>query len=226
MTRPEVNDARRFPPSLKPEIRPNKHAATSGATASRLNRGHRSRARTSTQGRASQSPHVSAGRAQGAPGEQECGDGNTIDLRTVQAPLKEKYRSVDSTPFEQLDYLYTPCNDVAADVRYFTEVLGGRLVFAVEGMGARVALVELTSGPPHVLLTDHLEGDRPIYIYRVEDLRKATAELKRRGLKKQRALEIPMGLCSSFVTPTGHRIALYELARPGVLEHFMGRRDF
>jgi hypothetical protein len=133
---------------------------------------------------------------------------------------------VDSTPFQQLDYLYTPSNDVAADVRYFTEVLGGRLGFAVEGMGARVAMVELTSGPPHVLLTDHLEGDRPIYIYRVEDLRKATAELKKRGLKKQNALEIPMGPCSSFATPTGHRVALYELARPGVLEHFMGRRDF
>jgi hypothetical protein len=129
-------------------------------------------------------------------------------------------------PFEQLDYLYTPSRDVAKDVLYFTEVLGGRLGFAVEGMGARVALIELTSGPPHVLLTDHLEDDRPIYIYRVDDLSKATAGLKKRGLKKQQSLEIPMGPCSSFATPGGHRIALYELARPGVLEHFMGRKDF
>ena len=129
-------------------------------------------------------------------------------------------------PFAQLDYLYTPSRDVAADVRYFIEVLGARLGFAVEGMGARVALVELTGGPPHVLLTDHLDGDRPIYIYRVEDLGKATTELKKRGLKKQHSLEIPMGPCSSFATPGGHRIALYELARPGVLEHFMGRHDF
>ena len=130
------------------------------------------------------------------------------------------------TPFQQLDYLYTPSHDVAADVRYFTEVLGGRLGFAAEGMGARVAMVELTGGPPHVLLTDHLEGDRPIYIYRVEDLKKATTNLKKRGLKKLNNLEIPMGPCSSFVTPNGHRIALYELARPNVLEHFMGRKDF
>ncbi len=105
-------------------------------------------------------------------------------------------------------------------------MLGGRLGFAVEGMGARVALVELTDGPPHILLTDHLEGDRPIYIYRVADLRKASAQLKKRGLKKQQTLEIPMGPCSSFTMPGGHRIALYELARPGVLEHFMGRKDF
>jgi hypothetical protein len=128
--------------------------------------------------------------------------------------------------FQQLDYLYTPSTDVAADARYFVDVLGARLGFAIEGMGARVAMVELTSAPPHVLLADHLEGDRSILVYRVDDLREATAELKKRGMKKQQSLEIPMGPCSSFVTPNGHRIALYELVRPGVLEHFMGRQDF
>jgi predicted enzyme related to lactoylglutathione lyase len=126
----------------------------------------------------------------------------------------------------QLDYLYTPSTDVAADVRYFVDVMGARLGFAIEGMGARVAMVELTSGPPHVLLADHLDGERPILVYRVDDLKKATAELKKRGAKKLHSLEIPMGPCSSFVTSTGHRIALYELARPGVLEHFIGRKDF
>jgi len=128
--------------------------------------------------------------------------------------------------FQQLDYLYTPSTDVAADVRYFVDVLGARLAFAIEGMGARVAMVELASGPPSVLLADHLDGERPILVYRVDDLKKAAAELKKRGAKKLHSLEIPMGPCSSFVTPTGHRIALYELARPGVLEHFMGRKDF
>jgi glyoxalase/bleomycin resistance protein/dioxygenase superfamily protein len=128
--------------------------------------------------------------------------------------------------FEHLDYLYTPSNDVAADARFFTEVLGGKLGFAVEGMGARVAMIELTDGPPHVLLTDHLDGDRPIYIYRVEDLRKAVSALKKRGLENEHRLEIPMGSCSSFVLPSGHRIALYEASRPEVLKHFLGRRDF
>jgi len=128
--------------------------------------------------------------------------------------------------FAQLDYLYTPSNDVAADAKVFTEVLGGKLAFAVEGMGARVAMIELTDGPPHVLLTDHLEGDRTIYIYRVDDLRRAVAALKRRGLEDERRLEIPIGPCSSFVLPNGHRIALYEASRPGVLEHFLGRRDY
>ena len=128
--------------------------------------------------------------------------------------------------FQQLDYLYTPSKDVAADVRYFTDVLGAQLGFAIEGMGARVAMVELTSGPPHILLADHFEGERPILVYRVNDLGKATAALKKSGVKKQHSLEIPVGPCSTFVTPNGHRIAVYELARPGVLEHFIGRKDF
>ncbi|TMC82134.1 MAG: VOC family protein [Chloroflexi bacterium] len=130
------------------------------------------------------------------------------------------------SPFLQLDYLYTPSNDVAADARTFTDALGGRLAFAVEGMGARVAMIELTDGPPHILLTDHLEGDRPIYIYRVDNLRRAAAALKKGGLKGERRLEIPMGPCSSFTTPAGHRIALYEASRPEVLKHFLGRKDF
>lgn len=63
--------------------------------------------------------------------------------------------------FEQLDYLYAPSRDVAKEAQYFADVPGGRLVFAVEGMGARVAMVELANGSPHLLLADHLDGDRP-----------------------------------------------------------------
>jgi hypothetical protein len=128
--------------------------------------------------------------------------------------------------FLQLDYLYTPSRDVAADAKFYSDVIGGRVAFAVEGMGARVAMIELTDGPPHVLLTDHLDGERPIYIYRVDDLRKAATALKRRGLEDERRLEIPMGPCSSFTMPNGHRIALYEASRPEVLKHFLGRKDF
>jgi hypothetical protein len=115
---------------------------------------------------------------------------------------------------------------VAADARYFTEVLGGKAIFSIEGMGARVAKIELTDGPPHVLLTDHLEGDQPIFIYRVEDLEASMRALKKRGWKKAQTLEIPMGPCCSFTTPAGHRLAIYELTRPEVARHFDGRFDF
>ncbi len=126
----------------------------------------------------------------------------------------------------QLDYLYTPSRNVATDVKFFTEMLGGRLAFAIDAMGARVAKIVLTAGPPHVLLTDHLEGDRPVLVYRVEHLDAAVEELKGRGWKGGRAVEIPMGPCFSFKSPGGHRVAVYELSRPGVADHFEGRKDF
>ena len=128
--------------------------------------------------------------------------------------------------FESLDYVYTPSRDVAADAAYLTDVLGGRLVFAIEGMGARVALVELTSGPPAIVLNDHLEGDRPVLVYRVADVRATAADLAGRGWTAGHSLEIPQGPVTTFTSPGGQRLAIYELARPGVIEGFAGRRDF
>ncbi|HLW16191.1 MAG TPA: hypothetical protein VKV69_02360 [Actinomycetota bacterium] len=129
-------------------------------------------------------------------------------------------------PFEQLDFIYTPSSDVAADMKYFTDVLGGTLLFSVEGMGARAALVKLTEQPPHVLLTDHLDGERAILVYRVTDLDRSLEELEARGWKREETFEIPQGPCCSFTAPGGHRVALYQLARPEVGAHFEGRFDF
>jgi hypothetical protein len=128
--------------------------------------------------------------------------------------------------FESLDYLYTPSRDVAADIAYLTDVLGGRLVFAIEGMGARVAMVELTSGPPAIVLNDHLDGERPVLVYRVSDVRATAADLSGRGWTAGHSLEIPQGPVTTFTSPGGQRLAIYELARPGVIEGFVGRRDF
>jgi hypothetical protein len=128
--------------------------------------------------------------------------------------------------FEQLDFVYMPSVDVASDVDYFTGVLGGRLVFAVEGMGTRVAMVELTEAPPRILLAGHLEGDQPVLVYRVADLTLAMNELEARGWERESTFEIPHGPVCSFRTPGGHRIAIYQLVRPEVGEHFAGRRDF
>jgi hypothetical protein len=128
--------------------------------------------------------------------------------------------------FEQLDFLYVPSRDVAADRDHFTDVLGGRLVFAIESMNTRVAAIELTSGPPLVLLTDHLQGDRPILVYRVPDLKAALATLESRGWEREGTFDIPHGPCCSFTTPGGHRVALYQLTRPEAAHHFDGRRDF
>ena len=41
--------------------------------------------------------------------------------------------------FERLDYVYMPSRDVAADVTYFTEALGGRLsIDSPRGGGTRI----------------------------------------------------------------------------------------
>ena len=127
---------------------------------------------------------------------------------------------------ESLDFLYTPSRDVAADVAAYTAALDARLVFAIEDGGIRVAMVELSSGPPAILLTDHVEGERPILVYRVADLSLAVAELRSRGWLPDRSLAIPPGPVASFRSAAGHRFAFYQLVRPGVLEHFAGRRDF
>jgi hypothetical protein len=129
-------------------------------------------------------------------------------------------------PFQQLDFVYTPSRDVATDLGYFSEVLGARVVFAVEAMGTRVAAVQFSGGPPLVLLAEHLEGDRPILVYRVADLGAALDALAARGWQRQDTVEIPQGPCCSLWTPGGHRIALYQLTRPEVASHFDGRRDF
>jgi hypothetical protein len=129
-------------------------------------------------------------------------------------------------PFARLDFLYVPSADVASDLAFFTDVLGGRVVFAIEGMGARVAAVELADGPPTLLLTDHVSGERPILVYRVTDLTATLDELESRGWEREGTFEIPHGPICSFRTPGGHRIAVYQLTRPEVAAHFDGRRDF
>lgn len=140
--------------------------------------------------------------------------------------MERAYGEPDAPPFRQLDFIYTPSEDVSRDMAFFADVLGGRVVFAVEGMGARVAAVELASLSPLILLTDHLEGDRPILVYRVEDLEASLGRLEIAGWARGSTFEIPHGPCCSFRTPGGHRLALYELTRPEAANHFNGRRDF
>ena len=127
---------------------------------------------------------------------------------------------------QQLDYIYMPSRDVAADLAYFLDVLGARLIFAIEGMGARVAMLELGEPPPHLLLADHLEGERPVLVHRVADVQEAMETLESRGWQRGASLEIPQGPICSVVTPGGHRLAIYQLTRPAVIEQFAGRRDF
>ena len=131
-----------------------------------------------------------------------------------------------SLGFEGLDFLYTPSRDVPADMADLVDGFGGRVVFAIDEGGIQAALIELTDGPPGVLLTSHVEGERPIMVFRVSDHAAAVEALRKRGWAPSRSLEIPQGPCTSFRTRGGHRIAVYQLVRPDVMRHFEGRRDF
>jgi hypothetical protein len=120
----------------------------------------------------------------------------------------------ESRLFRQLDFVYTPSADVAADVRYLTDVLGAELVFAIEDADIRVAMLRLTETPPALVLNDHVEGERPILIYRVGRLRDAVGELSTRGWMSERGVELPIGPARTLKTPGGQRIAIYEATRP------------
>ena len=128
--------------------------------------------------------------------------------------------------FDSLDYIYMPSRDVAADMEWFADKLGAKVVFAIDGMGARVAMLKVGRSKPPLLLADHVEGDAPVLVYRVADLDDARSALRKNGWKKGRMLELPMGTALSFTAPGGQRIALFELSRPDVERHFRGRRDF
>jgi hypothetical protein len=128
--------------------------------------------------------------------------------------------------FGPLEYVYAPSTDVAADVRWLTEVLGGERVFAVESEGTRVAMVRLGTGGPPILVTDHLPDDRPVFLYRVDDLEATSSTLATGGWAPERALELPMGPAKTFHAPGGLRLAIFEASRPFVVDQMAGQRDF
>jgi hypothetical protein len=87
-------------------------------------------------------------------------------------------------------------------------------------------MLEVGASPPRLLLAEHLDGEKPVLVYRVADIDRATHDLESRGWRPGHSLEIPHGPVSSFSTPGGHRLAIYQLTRPEAGEHFVGRRDF
>jgi hypothetical protein len=124
--------------------------------------------------------------------------------------------------FRSLDFIYAPSARVEEELEYYKRVLGGEPLFSIRAFGTRVAGVKLGDGPS--LLSEHLQGEAPILIYRVENFDAAVKELEKRGVKGQR-LEIPHGPCFTFKAPGTHRFAIYELARSQANAHFLGRFD-
>ena len=125
---------------------------------------------------------------------------------------------------EALDVLYLPSRDVAADLAFYREILGARVVFAIEAMDTRVAEVALAPEGPRLVLAGHLAGDAPVLLHRVDNLDATLADLD--GLEIEARVALPLGPCATLRTPGGQRLGLYELTRPDVDAHFAGRFDF
>jgi|SRR3954447_6364046 hypothetical protein len=124
-----------------------------------------------------------------------------------------------------LDFVYCPTRDAAADLAHWTERLGATPVFAVERFDTRVACVETGKGPA-VLFAEHLAGDRPVLVYRVDDLAAATADLERHGVEVGDVFEFPFGEGVELANPGPQRAAIYARTRPDRGASLRGRRDF
>jgi hypothetical protein len=133
---------------------------------------------------------------------------------------------VTAGAFLSLDFIYMPSPDAAADIGHFERQLGAEIVFAIERFGTRVAMVRLGEGSPALLFAEHLEGERPVLVYRVDNLDAAAAELSERGCSVGEEFGIPHGPVRDVQTPGGNRLAIYELTRPERAEQIAGRRDF
>lgn len=124
--------------------------------------------------------------------------------------------------FRSLDFIYMPARDVDAELKYYTDILGAVEIFNVKDSGTQVAMIEMGAGP-RLLLADHVHGEKPILIYRVDSLKEAKKILKARGWKKDAELEIPHGPICTFTATDGQRFAIYELVRPEA-DEFLKRR--
>jgi hypothetical protein len=124
--------------------------------------------------------------------------------------------------FEALDFVYMPSRDPAGELTHFETALGAEVVFAIEAFDTRVAMLRLGDGPA-LLLAGHLEGERPVLVFRVADLEAAIAGLEGRlGAR----FEIPFGPGCEVTAPGGHRLAIYQRTRPEMSQRLSGRRDF
>jgi hypothetical protein len=126
---------------------------------------------------------------------------------------------------ESLDFIYMPSRDPAAELDWFATALAADVVFAIEAFGTRVAMLQPAAGPA-MLLAGHLEGERPIFVFRVESLDAATDDLQASGATVSEEFGIPHGPVREIEAPGGHRLAIYELTRPETAEGLRGRRDW
>ena len=129
--------------------------------------------------------------------------------------------------FKSLDFLYVPAPDIESSVKYYTQVLDGKLLWKIHAYGVWVACVAISEAEdkPYVLLADHIHKNDVMLIYQVEDLDNAIKQLKLKGWKEEKRIEIPPGPCCTFRDPAGNALVIYENVRPDFMDEFRGKID-
>jgi predicted enzyme related to lactoylglutathione lyase len=134
-----------------------------------------------------------------------------------QIELEELMSKKKDLQFRRLKYLYMGTSNVQKDVDYYTNVLGAKKIWDVSSFGTRVAAFQLGEGPI-LLLADHRPAPSCILIFQVDNLRAASAELRKKGWAPLgERFEVPEGPCYRFNDPSGNPFALLEITRPDVL---------
>jgi hypothetical protein len=127
--------------------------------------------------------------------------------------------------FESLDFLYVPAPNIDESITYYTKTLDGELLWKIHAYGVWVACIRLSNRDPYILLADHINRKDMMLIYRVNNLDKTATELRSRGWREEKSLEIPNGPCITFRDPADNSIVIYENRRPYVMKDFKGRID-
>jgi hypothetical protein len=127
--------------------------------------------------------------------------------------------------FESLDFLYVPATNIDESITYYTKTLDGELLWKIHAYGVWVACIRLSNREPYILLADHIKKKDLMLIYRVNNLDKTASELRSRGWREEKSLEIPNGPCLTFRDPADNSIVIYENRRPNIMKDFKGRID-
>ncbi len=151
----------------------------------------------------------------------------------AKCPVLQKSSSIslfsknDVKIFKSLDFLYVPAPDIESSVKYYTQVLGGKLLWKIHAYDVWVACIDLSNSrrKPYVLLADHIEKNDMMLIYQVENLENAANQLRSRGWKQDSRVEIPPGPCCTFRDPANNALVIYENKRPYVMQEFRGKID-
>jgi hypothetical protein len=118
----------------------------------------------------------------------------------------------------ELIYLYVGSSDVARDLGFYVDGMGGEKLWHLQAMGADVACVRLAASGPLFILADHRPVPSVLPIWRCDDLDGAAAELKEAGWEEEGyRVEVPDGPALVLSDPSGNQVALLDQVRPNVL---------